>query len=122
MKRLALSSSAIFIGLSLLAGAQMRVVPLDDEKGHVALGLALRPDVVISLMPTGAGGGQHHQASAVLTHDAVNIAGDSTKYREQLKDGLRPWQPKKFYFLTGFGFASDEDSGGRTTRIDLSVY
>src|SRR5437773_11174685 len=42
MKRLALSSSAIFIGLSLLAGAQMRVVPLDDEKGHVALGLALR--------------------------------------------------------------------------------
>src|SRR3989454_7303212 len=42
MKRLALSSSAIFIGLSLLAVAQMRVVPLDDEKGHVALGLALR--------------------------------------------------------------------------------
>src|SRR5947208_4962085 len=42
MKRLALSSSAIFICLSLLAGAQMRVVPLDDEKGHVALGLALR--------------------------------------------------------------------------------
>src|SRR5207237_9109665 len=25
-----------------LLGAQMRVVPLDDERGHVALGLALR--------------------------------------------------------------------------------
>src|SRR5947209_14385593 len=32
---------------------------------------AVRPDVVITLMPTGAGGGQHHQAAAVLTHDAV---------------------------------------------------
>src|SRR5256885_14910004 len=37
------------LGLSLLAAllsvgsiAQLRVVPLDDEKGHVALGLALR--------------------------------------------------------------------------------
>src|SRR5205809_8074029 len=200
MKRLSGSSSAIFIGLSLASVAQMRVMPLDDEKGLVALGLALRhlantgillhttahpddenngllvmlnrgqgfrtalatatrgnggqneigpeifealgvlrtgelaalhrfdgaeqyftravdfgysfsieetfekwgrdeitadyvrlirairPDVVISLMPTGAGGGQHHQGSAVLTHDAVNIAADSTKYPEQLKD------------------------------------
>src|SRR5439155_235496 len=42
MKRLAVLSSAIFIGLSLASVAQMRVMPLDDEKGLVALGLALR--------------------------------------------------------------------------------
>src|SRR5437867_10255989 len=42
MKRLALPSLAFFIAFSILSPAQMRVVPLDDEKGHVALGLALR--------------------------------------------------------------------------------
>src|SRR5436190_386472 len=236
MKRLALPSLAFFIAFSILSPAQMRVVPLDEERGHVALGLALRhlantgillhttahpddenngllvmlnrgqgyrtalatatrgnggqneigpelfealgvlrteelaalhrfdgaeqyftravdfgysfsidetfdkwgrdeitsdfvrlirtirPDVVITLMPSGAGGGQHHQASAVLTHDAVKISGDPTKYPEQLKDGLRPWQPKKFYFSTGFGFGGEQEAGGSVTRTNLAVY
>jgi len=82
----------------------------------------IRPDVVIALSPAGAGGGQHHQASAVLTHDAARISGDATRYPEQLKDGLRPWQVRKFYFSTGFGFAGDQNEGGRTTRINLAVY
>src|SRR2546427_6639885 len=54
----------------------------------------IRPDVVISLMPNGTGGGQHHQASAVLTHDAVKVSGDPAKYVDQLQSGLRAWQPK----------------------------
>src|SRR5947209_15588788 len=41
MKRLAVSSCAV-VAASVLVVAQLRVVPLDDEKGHVALGLALR--------------------------------------------------------------------------------
>src|SRR5579884_3091476 len=40
---------------------------------YVRLIRMIRPDVVISLMPTGNGGGQHHQASAVITHDAVKL-------------------------------------------------
>src|SRR5207245_1727781 len=36
---------------------------------------AVRPDVVITLMPTGARGGQHPQAAAVRTHTAVAISG-----------------------------------------------
>src|SRR5436309_12824022 len=42
MKRVLLSSLAILLALIALPVAQMRVVPLDDEQGHVALGLALR--------------------------------------------------------------------------------
>src|SRR5436190_19919362 len=42
MTRLASLFSALFLASSLIAGGQMRVVPLDDERGHVALGLALR--------------------------------------------------------------------------------
>src|SRR6476620_11698991 len=81
----------------------------------------IRPDVVISLMPGGAGGGQHHQASAVLTHDAVTVSADPSKYPEQIAAGLRPWQPKKFYFSTGFGFAPDQENS-TVTRTNLAVY
>src|SRR5207253_6015871 len=52
----------------------------------------IRPDVVIALSPTGIGGVQHHEASAVLTHDAVSASRDPSRYAEQLRDGLRPWQ------------------------------
>src|SRR5205814_1072611 len=41
MKRLLLGFS-VLAALSIIPTAQMRVVPLDEEQGHVALGLALR--------------------------------------------------------------------------------
>ena len=89
---------------------------------YVRLIRMIRPDVVISLMPTGGGGGQHHQASAVITHDAVKLSGDATKYPDQLKDGMRPWQPKKFYYLTGFGFPGEQLPSGPLARINLAGY
>src|SRR5579871_1575611 len=89
---------------------------------YVRLIRMIRPDVVIALMPTGNGGGQHHQASAVITHDAVKLSGDATKYPDQIKNGLRPWQPKKFYFLTGFGFPGEQQPPGPLARINLAVY
>src|SRR5882672_3810869 len=61
----------------------------------------VRPDVITAMTPTGTGGGQHHQASALISREAFKLAGDPTKYSEQLKDGLRPWAPKKFYFNQG---------------------
>ena len=42
MKRVILPSSSLSPRSSRCPAAQMRVVPLDDEQGHVALGLALR--------------------------------------------------------------------------------
>jgi LmbE family N-acetylglucosaminyl deacetylase len=89
---------------------------------YVRLIRTIRPDVVISMMPNGSGGGQHHQASARITREAVKLAGDATKYPEQLKDGLRPWQPKKFYFSTGFGFPGEEPPAGRSTRVNFAIY
>ena len=64
----------------------------------------VRPDVMLTLRHDGEGGGQHHQASAVLAREAFKLAADPTKYPEQLKAGLRPWQPKKLYIpAQGFG-------------------
>ncbi|MGE3959041.1 MAG: PIG-L family deacetylase [Vicinamibacterales bacterium] len=84
----------------------------------------IRPDVIAGLSPTGVGGGQHHQTSARLSAEAFRIAGDPTKYPEQIREGLRPWQPKKLYFMTNFGGPGDPNAArpARTLRLDLSGY
>src|SRR4051794_11989765 len=84
----------------------------------------IRPDVIAGLSTTGVGGGQHHQASARLAREAFRLAADATKYPEQIRDGLRPWQPKKIYFMTTFGGPPDPDAErpAQTLSLDLSGY
>jgi LmbE family N-acetylglucosaminyl deacetylase len=94
----------------------------DITADYVRLIRMIRPDVVIGLMPGGSGGGQHHQASALISRDAVKLAGDPTKYPEQIKEGLHPWQPKKFYYSAGFGFPGEQQPQGHLARINLAVY
>jgi LmbE family N-acetylglucosaminyl deacetylase len=89
---------------------------------YVRLIRMIRPDVIITLPPTGNAGGQHHMASAIITRDAYKLAGDPTKYPEQIKDGLRPWQPKKLYHSAGFGFPGEPETAGKITRINSAVY
>ena len=68
---------------------------------YVRLIRTVRPDVIAALSPEGTGGGQHHQASAMLSREAYRAAGDPSKFPEQIKQGLRPWQAKKYYFNAG---------------------
>src|SRR4051812_2492838 len=89
---------------------------------YVRLIRTIRPDVIITLPPTGNAGGQHHMASAVITRDAYKLAGDPTKFPEQIKEGLRPWQPKKLYHSAGFGFPGEPQTPGRVTRVNSGVY
>ena len=57
-----------------------------------------RPDVVISrFVGDDSDGHGNHQASGILTREAFRMAGDPTKFPEQIKEGLQPFQPKKFY-------------------------
>ena len=62
----------------------------------------IRPDVIIGFLCGGGGGGQHHQASTRLTLEAYRAAADPSRYPEQIKEGLRPWQAKRV-FCTEFG-------------------
>ncbi|MCU1384279.1 MAG: LmbE family protein [Acidobacteria bacterium] len=89
---------------------------------YVRLIRTIRPDVIITLPPTGNAGGQHHMASAVITRDAYKLAGDPTKFPEQIKEGLRAWQPKKLYHSAGFGFPGEAQTTGKVTRINSGVY
>jgi LmbE family N-acetylglucosaminyl deacetylase len=71
-----------------------------------------RPEVIITWLPGFFIGENHgdHQASAVLSIEAFDTAGDpavfpaqlaaATKINETLLEGLQPWQPKKIYFFS----------------------
>ncbi len=56
-----------------------------------------RPDVILTMNRDGRAGGQHHMASAQLAHEAFRVAADPTRYPEQIRAGLRPWQARKVY-------------------------
>jgi LmbE family N-acetylglucosaminyl deacetylase len=73
-----------------------------------------RPEVVLTWMPNYVVGENHddHQAAGVLATEAFDMAGDPTKFPEQvtaprnrtgmmnLTEGLHVWQPKKLYYAT----------------------
>ena len=77
---------------------------------YVRLLRALRPDVTVTMNIQGRGGDRAHEATTVLFREAFRAAGDPSMYPEQIREGLRPWQPKKLYFSGGMG------PGGRGGR------
>ena len=58
-----------------------------------------RPDVIISrFAPDRSAGHGHHEASAILAHEAFDLAGDPNAFPEQLEQGLEVWQPRRLFF------------------------
>ncbi len=80
---------------------------------YVRLLRTLRPDVVLTMNIQGRGGDRAHEATTVLFREAYYAAGDASKYPAQLREGLRPWQPKKLYFAAP---PAPPDAGGRGGR------
>lgn len=76
----------------------------------------VRPDVILTMNRDGAGGGQHHQTSARLAHEAFRLAADPTKFPDQIREGLRPWQPRRVYQAAG-----GPDGGGNAPAGASSV-
>jgi LmbE family N-acetylglucosaminyl deacetylase len=71
-----------------------------------------RPDVLVARFSgTENDGHGHHQASAILTKEAFRAAADPSRFPEQIKEGLQPWQPKKVYIgnVCGFGATTCPD-------------
>jgi LmbE family N-acetylglucosaminyl deacetylase len=84
-----------------------------------------RPDVMITMRPDGAGGGQHHQTSARIGLEAFREAGDASKYPEQITAGLRPWQPRKIYEARYYGFFRGDQAPPpdmKLVSVDANVY
>lgn len=81
-----------------------------------------QPDVIITRFPTtGEGGHGHHTASAILAGEAFDAAGDSTKFPEQFKYGVKPWQPKRLLWNT-FNFGSVNTTNKSQFKVDAGGY
>jgi LmbE family N-acetylglucosaminyl deacetylase len=62
-----------------------------------------RPDVFLTMNIQGGGGDRAHEATTILATEAYKRAGDPTQYPDQIKEGLRPWKPRKLYYTGGRG-------------------
>ena len=58
----------------------------------------------------------NHQTAGLITQEAYKVAGDPNVFPEQVRDGLRPWQPLKLYMG---GMRENEEW---TLRVDPAVY
>ncbi len=57
-----------------------------------------RPDVICTRFQGSPRDGHgNHQASGILTREAFRAAADPTRFPEQIREGLQPWQAKKLY-------------------------
>lgn len=62
-----------------------------------------RPLVVTSVFVGGPSDGHgNHQVAGQMAKDVFDAAGDPHQFPEQLKQGLRPWTPLKYYALVPF--------------------
>jgi hypothetical protein len=102
---------------------------------YVRLIRMLRPDVLVTMNIQGRGGDRAHEATTILAREAYLAAGNPSIFPEQLKEGLRPWQPRKLYFAAGFGFGGGRGGRGnapqgppspppgvRVTRVNTAAY
>ena len=58
----------------------------------------------------------NHQTAGLVTVEAFRAAGDPNRFPEQIKEGLRAWQPRKVYIG---GLRDDEEW---TVRVDPGQY
>jgi len=57
-----------------------------------------RPDVICTRFQGNSRDGHgNHQASGILTREAFRAAADPTRFPDQIREGLQPWQAKKLY-------------------------
>ncbi|HEX2342172.1 MAG TPA: PIG-L family deacetylase, partial [Vicinamibacterales bacterium] len=76
-----------------------------------------RPLVLVSRFHGNARDGHgNHQAAGLITLEAWKAAGDPAIFPEQIREGLRPWQPWKLYMG---GVRENEDW---TLRLDTGEY
>ncbi len=82
-----------------------------------------KPDVIITRFPgTGEGGHGNHTASEILAAEAFKIAGDSTKFPEQLKY-VRPWQPKRILWNAWLPILKKRGENlKKLLKVDIGVY
>lgn len=80
----------------------------------------VQPDIVINRFPaTGEGGHGHHTASALLSLEAFDAAGDPRRFPDQVA-GLGVWRPTRL-FWNWFNWSAPPDSAARASLVTVNV-
>ncbi len=80
-----------------------------------------RPDVIINRFPPDKRGGHgHHQASAILAHEAFIAAADPSIFPDQLTE-VEPWQAKRLLWNTA-NFGGANNTSEDQLKIDIGSY
>jgi LmbE family N-acetylglucosaminyl deacetylase len=93
---------AFDFGYSKTAEETFRFWPRDDLLRDVTWVVrTFRPQVIVTVFSgTPRDGHGHHQVAGVLAREVFDVAGDPTRFPEQIDAGAPPWTPAKLYLLT----------------------
>jgi LmbE family N-acetylglucosaminyl deacetylase len=81
-----------------------------------------QPDIIIKRFPPDKRAGHgHHAASAILADEAFTAAADPTKFPEQFKYGVKPWQAKRILWNT-YNFGGNNTTSEDQLKIDIGGY
>lgn len=87
-----------------------------------------QPDVIINRFNHRTPGTTHghHTASAMLSVEAFDLAGDNNAYSDQLGE-LQTWQPKRIFFNTSWWFYGSRENFEKADKsnlvsMDIGVY
>ena len=70
-----------------------------------------RPDVIVSRWNgTMSDGHGHHQYSGYIIPLAIEAAADSSRYPEQIEEGIRPWKVKKLFVDARYNHNAENQS------------
>ena len=109
---------AIDFGFSKTADETLQKWDRNKVLGDIVYNLRrFRPDVVILVFSgTPRDGHGHHQASSILGREAFSLAGDPTKFPEQLAY-VQPWAPKLLMMNAG-GPGGAQNKGKGKNKAD----
>ncbi len=81
-----------------------------------------QPDIIITRFPGDVRAGHgHHSASEILAKEAFTAAADSTKFSDQFKYGVKPWQAKRILWNT-FNFGGTNTTNSDQYKTDIGIY
>ncbi|MEO6538628.1 MAG: PIG-L family deacetylase, partial [Ferruginibacter sp.] len=81
-----------------------------------------QPDIIVKRFPPDARAGHgHHAASAILADEAYAAAADPSRFPDQLKYGVKPWQAKRILWNT-FNFGNTNTTSEDQLKIDIGGY
>ena len=81
-----------------------------------------QPDIIIKRFPPDKRAGHgHHAASSILAQEAFTAAADPTKFPEQFKYGVKPWQAKRILWNT-YNFGGNNTTSDDQIKIDIGGY